>query len=313
MEEITCSLHNYTKFSGITELSHYDIAQSALECGIDAVLTADRNVSVKGLNGFFYKAGKWTLLLSGTENFDPLDNSSPRTLSVDFSSENASVRERRLLKIIEYNSGAENSFYAQSPSHKELFTTQDLLKRGFYPSVEEIHKRLAAIDKLWNNDRRPVILAGNCGSFLNEPIRYPELFSSVANHLFIPNALSGEIDADAAVLYDALKTGRLFIAFDGLQSAKGFAFHAVGDNDEEPAYPGETIFLRNSVTLKIRVPEKCRCRLIYNGEVLREWVNASSMPYTAYDPGVYRVECAIEHNRRWLDWIFTNPIYVVRG
>ncbi len=313
MEEITCSLHNYTKFSGITELSHYDIAQSALECGIDAVLTADRNVSVKGLNGFFYKSGKRTLLLSGTENFDPLDKSVPRTLSVDFSAAEAYGRARKSLKISVYSPDTESAFYAQSPSHKELFTTQDLLKRGFYTSIEEIHKRLAAIDKLWNDDRRPVILAGNCSSFLTEPIRYMDLFSSVTNHLFIPNALSGEINADAAVLYDALKTGRLFIAFDGLQSAKGFCFHAVGDNDEEPAYPGENILLRNSVTLKIRVPEKCRCRLICNGEVLREWVNASSMPYTAYEPGVYRVECAIEHNRRWLDWIFTNPIYVVRG
>ncbi len=313
MEEITCSLHNYTKFSGVNELSYYDIAQSALECGIDAVLTSDRNVSVKGLSGFFYKSGKRTLFLSGTENFDPLDSSVPRTLSVDFSAADTYGRERKSLKICEYSKETESAFYAQAPSHKELFTTQDLLKRGFYPSIEEIHKRLAAVDKLWNDDRRPVILAGNCSAALTEPIRYPELFSSVSNHLFIPNALSGELDADAAVLYDALKAGRLFIAFDGLRSAKGFCFHAVGDNDEEPAYPGETILLRNSVTLKIRVPEKCRCRLIYNGEVLREWVNASSMPYTAYEPGVYRVECAVEHNRRWLDWIFTNPIYVVRG
>lgn len=313
MEEITCSLHNYTKFSGINTYSYYDMAQSALECGIDAVLTADRNVLVKGRGGYFYKAGKRTLVLSGTESFDPLDSASPRTISVDFSPKDAYGRERKLLKISVYNSSAENAFFAPSPSHKELFTTQDLLKRGFYPSLAEIHKRLSGIDALWNKHQRPIITAGNCSSYQTAPFQYPQLFSSVSNHLLIPNALTGDINSDTNMLYDALKTGRLFIAFDGLRPAKGFCFLAVGDNDEEPAYPGEQIILRNSVTLKIRVPANCRCRLFRSGAILREWVNIASIPYTATEPGVYRVECVIEHNRRFLDWIYTNPIYVIKG
>lgn len=313
MEEITCSLHNYTKFSGINAYSYYDMAQSALECGIDAVLTADRNVLVEGLSGYFYKAGKQTLVLSGTENFDPLDSTVPRTISVDFSPKGTYGRERKSLKISVYDSGAETVFFAQSPSHKELFTTQDLLKRGFYPSIEAIHKRIAGIDALWNNHRRAIITAGNCSSYQTSPFQYTELFSSVSNHLLIPNTLTGDMNSDTNTLYDALKTGRLFIAFDGLQPAKGFCFLALGDNDEEPAYPGEQIILRDSVTLKIRIPANCRSRLFRNGVMLREWVNIASIPYTTTEPGVYRVECAIEHNRRFLDWIYTNPIYVVKG
>ncbi len=313
MEEIICSLHNYTKFSGINAYSYYDMAQSALECGIDAVLTADRNVIVTGRGGYFYKAGKRTLVLSGTESFDPLGSDSMRTISVDFSSKDAYERKRKSIKFSVYNRSAKNAFFAQFPFHKELFNTQDVLKRGFNPSVAEIHERLTGIDALWNDHQRPIIVAGNCSSYQIAPFQYQELFSSVLNHLLVPNGLTGDIKSDTNILYDALNTGRMFIAFDGLRPAKGFCFLSVGDNDEEPAYPGEQIILRDSVTLKIRLPSNCRCRLLRNGVLLREWINVASIPYTTTEPGVYRVECAIEHNRRFLDWIYTNPIYVIKG
>ena len=37
MNEILCSLHNYTKFSGFSN-SFYDMAQAGLDCGLDVVI-----------------------------------------------------------------------------------------------------------------------------------------------------------------------------------------------------------------------------------------------------------------------------------
>ena len=95
--------------------------------------------------------------------------------------------------------------------------------------------------------------------------------------------------------------------------SKGFRFIAEGNNQDSVALPGDTIYLRNSITLKIRIPETCTCRLIHNGKVMKEWRQCKQIPFVIYDPGYYRVECSIQVRRELYDWIFTNPIYVRKG
>ena len=66
MEEFLCSIHNYTKFSSMTS-SFYDIAQAALDCGLDAVFTTDKNVYAAGHDQYYYRAEKRMLMICGEE------------------------------------------------------------------------------------------------------------------------------------------------------------------------------------------------------------------------------------------------------
>jgi len=110
-----------------------------------------------------------------------------------------------------------------------------------------------------------------------------------------------------------LKAGNLYIALDGLSDAHGFHFIAEGNNDEAKAYPGDTIYLKNSITLKITCPQSCVCTLIRNGKPVKEWLQCRQVPYTIYEPGYYRVQCALTIRRNLYTWIVCNPIYVVKG
>ena len=81
MEEILCSLHNYTKFSGYP-YSFYNMAQEALDCGLDAVITTDKNIFPVGHNQYYYRSKKKLMVVCGEELFDPLNDEIQHYLSV---------------------------------------------------------------------------------------------------------------------------------------------------------------------------------------------------------------------------------------
>jgi len=153
-------------------------------------------------------------------------------------------------------------------------------------------------------ERRMVALGGldahqfgkRIGRFV--PIRlmsYRRSFRYIRTHVLTQEPLSGDLEHDRTQVYEALRSGRCYIAVDALAPAKGFRFWAesaqgrVEMGEEAPA---------GDWTLRVELPGEARVR------VLRDGVEVESMD--ADEPGVYRVE-AHRHGRTW---VISNPIYL---
>ncbi len=310
MEEILFSIHNYTKFSG-NNISFYDIAQAALDCGLDAVITTDKNIYPQGHDQYYYRNGKRMILMCGEELFDPIEDEPIRYLSLGIEKEQFKRSPGNPLDEIRIQ--PEPSPRLTNFRHAELVNAQDLLRSGFSSARKTLRRNVEIFEELLKTDQHFIAIAGTCASPRLAPYSYKELFSTVCNHIISEEALTGDFIHDKLLIRKAIKLGQFFIGIDGLADARGFTFTAEGENLSRTALPGDTIYLKSSVTLKIKSPESCTCRLIRNGKVIREWKQCRQVPFTLYEPGYYRVECALIRRNTEYDWVFTNPIYVVKG
>lgn len=310
MEEILCSVHNYTKFSGFP-YSFYDMAQAALDCGIDAVITTDKNIYPSGHDRFYYRSEKSVLVICGEELFDPLSETETNYLSLGIDREQFNRKASNLQDEIRIflRKEPENNLFR----HIELINSQTLLTSGLTAGLNDFEKNIKNFDTILNSEQRFSALAGTCSQPDSVKYTYQELFSTACNHIISEEPLSGDLIHDKLLILKKIKAGNLYIALDGLHDARGFAFTAEGENSESAAFPGDSIYLKNSITLKISCPESCTCRLFRNGTLIKEWLHCKRIPYTIYDPGYYRVECALTIRRNLYTWIVSNPIYVVKG
>jgi len=69
MHEIVINLHMHTRYSDGSG-THKDIAQAALDTGLDAVIVTDHNVLVQGVEGYYRVPPRRVLLLVGQEVHD---------------------------------------------------------------------------------------------------------------------------------------------------------------------------------------------------------------------------------------------------
>jgi len=74
---------------------------------------------------------------------------------------------------------------------------------------------------------------------------------------------------------------------------------------------GAEISASYGITFQIRLPLATECRLLRNGEVVKQWRSKRSCTYITSETGVYRVEVYIRYKGKRRAWIFSNPIYVV--
>ena len=310
MEEILCSIRNYTKFSD-GDISLYSLAQDALDCGLDVIFVTDKNIYLQGHDQYYYKDGRKLLFIFGEELFDPLEKDAPRYISLGIEKEqfnrkiSAPQNEIRI-----YMDPAENASFIR---HLEIINSEEILKKGLDASQKMIRERMMFFDGLQARDYRCTGVVGTFFDSGRHSFEPKEILSTAYNHVFIDEPLTGDFIHDKMAVYKALRSGRVFMAVDGLSDAKGFRFTAEGDNRESIAYPGDTIFLKSSITLKISAPEACTCTLIRDGNPVKEWQQCRQVPYTIYEPGCYRVECALTRRKELYNWIFTNPIYAVKG
>ena len=310
MEEILCSIHNYTKYTD-NKTSFYDLAQFGLDCALDAIITTDKNVYPYGYDQYYYRDGKRVMILCGEEIYDPTSEAPLHqiTLGIDREQFNLNINIPQSEVRISINPAEWDKPF----KHIEIMNAQEILRQGYTSAQKTIRRNMDLFDNLQNNDQRTVILAGTCSSFYQRKNTYPELFSTVCNHLLLDEALSGEFSQDKLFVLKSLKMGHTFTAIDGLADAKGFSFTAEGENRDRTAIQGDTIYLKRSITLKINNPVPCLCRLFRNGKIIKEWHQCKQVPYTIYEPGCFRVECLISGRNNLYDWIFSNPIYVVKG
>jgi len=135
---------------------------------------------------------------------------------------------------------------------------------------------------------------------------YKRSFRHLRTHLLVDKPLRGELEADRAAVFGALRAGHAFLAVDSVAPAHGFRFWAAGDGgalamgDEGRA---------GDWTLHVRLPAAARVRLMRDGAEVAA-ANGASLEHQADGPGVYRVEACRDARGRERTWILSNPVYL---
>ncbi len=147
----------------------------------------------------------------------------------------------------------------------------------------------------------------NIGPFRRVIFPYEYLFRCVTTHILTKGPLTGEVDQDKAVVYEALNQGRTWVAYDLPASTRGFQFYARSGSAR--ATVGEELKRLGAITLNIKIPLRAEVRLLRDGKVIRR-TRKRDYEYTSAEPGIYRVEAYRSFRGRRVGWIFSSPIYV---
>jgi len=145
------------------------------------------------------------------------------------------------------------------------------------------------------------------GPFRRRVLSYRYLFSAVNTHLLLEQPWSGRCEQDGALVYDALATGRCFVAYDRAAPARGARFTA-RRGDLACTY-GETLAGKGEVRLSVSLPARAEIRLIRNGQTVKE-ARGRELEFATQTPGIYRFEAWRRYAGHRVGWIFGNPIWV---
>ena len=178
------------------------------------------------------------------------------------------------------------------------------------PKPETLHRwdtlnrqrKVVGIGELDNHDSRRIFLGFSVSVF-----PFHRAFRLIRTHLLTEQPLTGHSATDIALLLDALKKGRAYIALESHRSAMGFSFTITGKYSS--ATMGEQLPLDNASFLQVTLPDKGRIRVIKDGGTWDESVG-TALERPLSEPGCYRVEVWRRTFGRYHPWIYTNPIYV---
>ena len=171
-------------------------------------------------------------------------------------------------------------------------------------------------DELLSQGRRVAAIGGSDAhgdTYSLGPLRrvvfpYEHLFRCVNTHIISERPLSGELENDKKIIYDALRGGHTWVGYDLLAPTAGFRFTARSINTQ--ATIGDELVRTAATKFDVQTPHSGDIRLLCNGRAVAR-AKGRQLQYTTANPGVYRVEVYRNH---WLGrrgWIFSSPIYVV--
>ena len=146
--------------------------------------------------------------------------------------------------------------------------------------------------------------------------RYEDMFSLVQTFVLSTEPIDGDYDHDRDIIIDALRRGRSYIGFTGLQDTRGFLC-SVSDGFFN-ALPGDSLLIKDYAELTIHLPKSHNTvvRIIRNGNIFAEYRNRMETTHLIEQPGVYRVEVYQCRpvlpflSYRLYPWILSNPVYV---
>ena len=147
------------------------------------------------------------------------------------------------------------------------------------------------------------------GPFRVQVYPYEIQFRSITTHIITPKALSGEINSDRRMVYEALAAGHCFCAYDLPHPTRGFRFTC--NNNDGTFWMGDRVSADAGLTFQVRVPLRAHIRLVKDGRVVLEVREREVLTYLTKEPGIYRTEVYIDYRGRHRGWIFSNPIYAV--
>jgi len=129
---------------------------------------------------------------------------------------------------------------------------------------------------------------------------YERSFHHVSTHLLMH-------DVTEQTVWDTLKAGRAYVAFDWMADPTGFVFRADRGNDTWPM--GAEVPGAQDLRLRAEAPLAGTIKLLRDGEVIAEQ-NSHAVDVVADKPGNYRVEVWLNFAGEPRPWILSNPIYV---
>ena len=132
---------------------------------------------------------------------------------------------------------------------------------------------------------------------------YARSFHHVSTHLLLPTV-------DEASVWEALESGRAYVAFDWLADPTSFVYRADAGDKSWPI--GSEVSLQDGLHLRAEAPLEGRIKLIRNGEVVSD-EHGAALDYNVKEPGVYRIEVWLTLAGEDRPWILSNPIYVREG
>lgn len=150
-------------------------------------------------------------------------------------------------------------------------------------------------------------LRTNAPLFRFEADRHETMLRFVNTHVWVRE------DTEAALL-EALRRGRVLVAFNHLADARGFQFSAVGPaaNGHGRAWVGDEARWQPGTLFEVRAPLPCRLALVRDGEVVARHEGAD-WRVVAERPGRYRVEAELKLLGEWVPWVYANPIVLTPG
>ncbi len=106
-------------------------------------------------------------------------------------------------------------------------------------------------------------------------------------------------------LLNALRAGRVFVAFDMIADSTGFRWFAT--NAANCAVMGESIPFTPDLRLRAVSPHDCRFTVVRNGKPVQT-SEGHVLEWQPEAPGKYRVEADLKIRNAWTPWIYSNPI-----
>lgn len=137
---------------------------------------------------------------------------------------------------------------------------------------------------------------------------YDYLFRCVNTHILTKSTLTGDLEEDKSLIYEALEAGRTWVGYDLPHSTRGF--RCIAESGSSTATPGEALRRLGAVTVNIALPAPGEIRLLRDGKLIRRVVG-QTLKYTSVEAGVYRVEVYRRFVGRKVGWIFASPIYAL--
>jgi hypothetical protein len=137
---------------------------------------------------------------------------------------------------------------------------------------------------------------------------YAHLFRCVNTHILTKSTLTGDVETDKALVYEALGAGRTWVGYDLPHSTRGF--RCLAQSGSATAVPGEELRRLGAITITISLPASGEIRLLRDGHVIQK-TKGQTLKYTSVEAGVYRVEVYRRFAGHKVGWIFASPIYAI--
>lgn len=190
---------------------------------------------------------------------------------------------------------------------------------AFFPSLvahQPIPNTLAKWDELLSGGGRVVAIGGSDAHALHlsmgpvSRVIYPYEFHfrTVNTHVILAEPLSGDVNKDKRLIYEAMAEGHCFVGYDLPASTRGFSFKAQGL--QKLALMGDELPAKGGVTLQAKLPLPAEIHLLKDGKVIQRLMNQSGVTHITTEPGVYRIEAYRRYLGRRRGWIYSNPIYL---
>jgi len=146
---------------------------------------------------------------------------------------------------------------------------------------------------------------------------YQKSFEIFSNHVLLKSELTGQVASDKQKIFQALKSGSFYLAFDLLGETKGF--QAMVQDKNKIYSMGSTIKFNKNLILRAEVPAEPSDFyeiVVYRNGLRYATGNSSNINLQITEPGVYRIQVRVSpflplpDAKKWFTWIYTNPFYI---